>query len=56
MCACIHLTVDYQQIKSVKAVYPFQLVSLETGVIMYGNNQKFCFVVAVDHFIRWVEV
>ena len=55
-CARIHLTVDYQQMKSVKAVYPFQLVSLDTGVITYGNDQKFCFAVAVDHFTRWVEV
>ena len=55
-CACIHLTLDYQHMKSVKAVYPFQLVSLDTGVITYGNDQKFCFVMDVDHFTRWVEV
>ena len=54
-CACIHLTVDYQQIKSVEAVYPFQLVSLDTGVA-YRNDQKFRFVVAMDHFTLWVEV
>ena len=55
-CACIHLAVDYRHMKSVKAVYPFQLVSLDTRVITYGNDQKFCFVVAVDCFTRWVEV
>ena len=55
-CACIHLTMDYQQIKSGEAVYPFQLVSLNTGVITCGNDQKFCFVVAVDHFTHWVKV
>ena len=40
----------------VEAVYPFQIILLDTGVITYGNNQKFCFVVAVDHFTRWIEV
>ena len=40
----------------VEAVYPFQIISLDTGVITYGNNQKFCFVVAVDHFTQWIEV
>ena len=32
-CARIHSTIDYQHLKSVKAVYPFQMVSLDTGVI-----------------------
>ena len=32
------------------------MVSLDTGVITYGNDQKFSFVVAVDHFTRWIEV
>ena len=40
----------------VEAVYPFQIISLDTGVITYGNDQKFCFVVAVDHFTQWIEV
>ena len=36
--------------KSVKDMYPFQMVSLDMGVITYGNTQKFSFVVVVDHF------
>ena len=48
-CARIHSTVDYRNMKSVKAVLPFQIVSLDTGCITYGNEQKFYFVVAVDH-------
>ena len=32
------------------------MILLDTGVITYGNNQKFCFVVAVDHFTWWIEV
>ena len=55
-CAQIHSTNDYQHLKSVEAVYPFQMVSLDTGVITYGKDQKFSFVVAVDHFTRWIEV
>ena len=42
--------------RSVEAVYPFQIISLDTGVITYGNNQKFCFVVVMDYFTRWIEV
>ena len=55
-CARIHSTVDYRHMRLVEAVYPFQIISLDTGVITYGNDQKFCFVVAVDHFTRWIEV
>ena len=49
-CARIHSTVDYRNMKSVKAAFPFQIVSLDTGCITYGNEQKFYFVVAVDHY------
>ena len=55
-CARIHSTVDYRNLKSVKAAFPFQIVSLDTGCITYGNEQKFYFVVAVDHYTRWIEV
>ena len=41
---------------SVNAVYPHRMVSLDIGVVTYGNNQKFSFVVAVNHFKRWIEV
>ena len=39
-CARIHSTVDYSNMKSVKAAFPFQIVSLDTGCITYGNEQK----------------
>ena len=55
-CARIHSTINYRHLKSVKAVYPFQMVSLDTGVITYGTDQKFSFVVAIDHFTRWIKV
>ena len=56
MCAWILSTINYQHMKSVEAVYPFQMVSLDIGVITYGNNQKFSFVVAINHFTRWIKV
>ena len=55
-CARIYSTVDYRNIKSVKAAFPFQIVSLDIGCITYGNEQKIYFVVAVDHYTQWIEV
>ena len=46
--------------KPVKAVYPFQSVSMDTGYVMLkdglGEPKYRYFVVAVDHFTKWVEV
>ena len=42
--------------KSVKVVFPFQIVSLDAGCITYKNEQIFYFVVAVDHYTQWIEV
>ena len=42
--------------KSVNAAFPFQIVSLDTGCITYGNEQKIYFLVAVDHYTQWIEV
>ena len=42
--------------KSVVVLYPFQIISLDTGCITYENDNKFYFVVAIDHFTRWIEV
>ena len=39
-----------------KARYLIQMVSLYTGVITYGNDQKFYYVVAVNLFTCWIEV
>ena len=33
-----------------------QMIYLDTGVITNGDEQKFCFVVAMDDFIKWIEV
>ena len=42
--------------KSVVAIYPFQMISLDTGCSTYSNDNKFYFVVAIDHFTQWIEV
>ena len=55
-CAQIYSTIYYQHMKPVEAVHPFQMVSLDTGVITYGNNQKFSFVVAVNNFTRSIRI
>ena len=33
----------------------FKLVSLDTGQKTFGKGKKVYFVVAIDHFTRWVE-
>ena len=40
LCACIHSTINYQHMKLIKAVYPFQMISLDSRVITYGNDQN----------------
>ena len=55
-CVCIHSTIDYKHMKSFEAVCTFQMVSLNIRVITYGNDQKFFFVVAVNHFTCWIKV
>ena len=54
--ARIHSTINYRSMKLVIAIYPFQIISLDTGCITYGNDSKFYFVVAVDCFTCWIEV
>ena len=41
--------------KPIETHYPFELVSLDTGQLTFGNRKKVYFVVAIDHFTRWVE-
>ena len=54
--ARIYLTVDYRSIKLVFAIYPFQVISLDTRCITYGIDNKFYFVVALDHLTLWIGV
>ena len=42
-------------LKPIETHYPFELVSLDTGQLTFGNGKKVYFVVAIDHFTRWVE-
>ena len=56
ICARIHSTIDYRNMKLVITIYPFQKISLDTWCTTYGNDSKFYFVVAVDHFTCWIEV
>ena len=37
-------------------ICPFQIVFLDTECITYGNNNKFYFVVAINHFTQWIKV
>ena len=55
-CARTHSTVDYRNMKLVVAIYPFQIIFLDTGCFAYGNDNKFYFVVAINHFTQWIEV
>ena len=42
-------------LKPIKTHYPFELVSLNTSKLTFGNRKKVYFVVAIDHFTRCVE-
>ena len=41
-------------LKPIETHYPFELVSLDTGQLTYGNKKVY-FVVAIDHFTRRVK-
>ena len=41
ICLRIHSTINYMNMKLVIAVYPFQIISLDTGCITYRNDSKF---------------
>ena len=56
ICARIHSTIDYRNIKLVIAVYPFQINSLDTRCVAYRNDSKFNSIVSVDHFTHWIKV
>ena len=42
-------------LKSIETHYSFKLVSLDTVQLTFKNGKKVYFVVAVDHFKKWVE-
>ena len=42
-------------LKPIETHYPFELVSLDTGQLTFGNGKKVYFEVAINHFTRWVE-
>ena len=48
--------VDYCQLKPVEAVFPFQIVSLDTGFIPIDQDKNHYFVVAINHYSRWIKV
>ena len=56
MCARILSTVNYRNMKLVKAVFPFQIILLDTGGLTFRINLKFYFVVAVNHYTRCIKV
>ena len=52
----IHSKINYCHLCPIEAVYPFQIISLDTGHIPYGQDKNHYFVVAIDHFTRWIEI
>ncbi len=46
---------NHRPLKPIETHHPFELVSLDTGQLTFGNGKKVYFVVAIDHFTRWVE-
>ena len=53
-------TVGYKLLEPTKAFYPFQQVHLDTGQFTFANKngetKSEYFVVAIDHFTKWLEV
>ena len=47
---------QFQTLKPIETLYPFELVSLDTGKIMLPSRQEGIFLIAIDHFTWWVEV
>ena len=45
-----------QPLKPIEILYPFDLVSLDTGKFTYAPGKIGIFLVAIDHFTKWVEV
>ena len=47
---------NFRPLKPVEVSYPFELVSLDTTHITMPSGNKKYIVVAIDHFMRWIEV
>ena len=47
-CARIHSTIDYRNMRSVVAIYSFQIIFLDIRCITYETDNKFYFLVAID--------
>ena len=45
-----------QTLKLLETLYPFKLASLDTGKFMYVPGKIGIFLMAIDHFTRWVEI
>ena len=41
--------------KPVETYYPFQLVSIDIGNIMLSSGVRHSFIIAVNHFKRWIK-
>ena len=56
VCAQLQTTVGYRPLRPIETHYPFEIVSLDTGHVTLPNGSREYFVIAVDHFTKWVEV
>ena len=55
---CLEMSpfINFRLLKPVEVNYPFELVSLDTVHVTMPSGNKKCIVVAIDHFIQWIEV
>ena len=55
-CSKMSLFTNFWPLKSAEVNYPFKLVSLDTAYITMPSGNKKYIVVAIDHFMQWIEV
>ena len=55
-CQRVYSKISYCHLCPIKTSYPFQMISLDTGHIPYGQDKNHYFVVAIDYFTRWIEI
>ena len=55
ICNRINSKIDYRHLRPIKAKYLFQLILLDMGHIL-SNSHDHYFIIAIDHFTRWIEV
>ena len=55
-CQRFSLAKNRHPLRPIGAQYPFEMISLDTGHVTLESGRREYFVLAIDHFTKWVEV